>query len=254
MNKGAQMSIQRKLVRLIAPALLTAAAAAPVQAAVILGAAYNDFLFTGAPGVGGSISVPLSGGSSLAAPTQGFDGVGGFSGTFIYNNATGNPAGAVTLSLNNLPAHTAVDVNFLLAFIDSWDSTDGSPAPDILNVEIDGAVVLQVTCNLASGRVCYGGSVVAPRAHYGFNSSFQDIGFDMTNEPALTVPHTSSSLSVRWFASGNGWQGGSDESFAIDNLTVNLITADGNSVPEPGVLGLLGLGLAALAARRRKAA
>lgn len=222
------------------------ASAMQAQAATVLAASFNDGNFQ-APFGFASLSV---GDGNLIEPTQGFN-VGGFSGTFIQNVATGNPASAVVLSLSGLPAHNAVDVNFLLALIDSWDSDNGSPAPDLLNVEIDGSVVLQVTCNNASGSNCYGGTVVAPMAHRGFNGSWQDIGFDMANDGALTVAHSASTLTVRWFASGGGWQGGSDESFGIDDLVVNLITDDGQ-VPEPGPLAMIGLGLAALAMRRRK--
>jgi len=223
------------------------ASAIQVQAATVLAASFNDGNFQ-APF--GFASLSVNGNGNLVEPTQGFN-VGGFSGTFIQSLATGNPAPAVVLSLSGLPAHNAVDVNFLLALIDSWDSNDGSPAPDLLNVEIDGSVVLQVTCNNATGSNCYGGTVVAPMAHRGFNGSWQDIGFDMANEGALTVAHSASTLTVRWFASGAGWQGDFDESFGIDNLVVNLITDDGR-VPEPGSLAMIGLGLAALAGRRRK--
>lgn len=243
------MSIDRFVRHLFAAAVLLAGSL-QAQAATILAASFNDGAFS-APFGAAAISVPFSGDSNLAEPVQGFAGVGGFSGTFIYNDATGNPAGATSLFLSDLPAHTAVDVNFLLALLDSWDSTDGTVTPDLLNVEIDGAVVLQVTCNNASGSVCYGGTVVAPMAHRGFNGGWQDIGFDMSNEAALTVAHTASTLTVRWFASGAGWQGSSDESFAIDNLVVNLITDDGR-VPEPASLALLGLGLAGLGLSRRK--
>jgi hypothetical protein len=34
------------------------------------------------------------------------------------------------------------------------------------------------------------------------------------------ISHTSSTLTVEWFTSGGGWQGGTDESWAIDNVVV----------------------------------
>lgn len=243
----------RRFVRNSLAALTMLAGAWQVQAATItaLSCDFEGTTVCSSPlGLGYTISVPFAGASALNKPTEGFNGVGGFSGNFAYNDATGNPAGATSLNLTSLPTHTAIDVNFLLALIDSWDSTDGSVAPDILNVEIDGVVVLQVTCNNASGTACYGGTAVAPMAARGYGS-WNDIGFDLGSEAALTVPHSSSTLSIRWFASGSGWQGGIDESFAIDNLQVNLITDD-IRVPEPASLALLVLGLAGIGFSRRK--
>ena len=244
----------RRFVRNSLAALTILTGAWQVQAATITAFScdFEGTTICSSPlGLGYTIGVPFAGASALNKPTEGFNGVGGFSGNFAYNDATGNPAGATSLNLISLPTHTAIDVNFLLALIDSWDSTDGSVAPDILNVEIDGVVVLQVTCNNASGTACYGGTAVAPMAARGFNGSWNDIGFDLGSEAALTVPHSSSTLSIRWFASGSGWQGGIDESFAIDNLQVNLITDD-IRVPEPASLALLVLGLAGIGFSRRK--
>ena len=86
-------------------------------------------------------------------------------------------------------------------------------------------------------------------------SGFTDRAFDMTAEAALqNIPHTASTLTVSWFASGAGWQGGSDESWAIDNLSVSINAAPA-ATPEPGTLALLvtsGLTGTGLFLRRRR--
>ena len=55
----------------------------------------------------------------------------------------------------------------------------------------------------------------------GFLSSYVDSAYDLGWEPALqSIPHTASAVTIAWFASGDGWQGGSDESWAIDNVQI----------------------------------
>jgi len=52
----------------------------------------------------------------------------------------------------------------------------------------------------------------------------------MGNDPTFqNINHTSSSVTIDFYASGNGWQGGNDESWAIDNVQVCI------NAPEPEV-------------------
>jgi hypothetical protein len=59
-----------------------------------------------------------------------------FAGQFISNttggneggNPTGTPGQPTTLTLTNLPPHDSIDLNFLLAIIDSWDGSNPDAA------------------------------------------------------------------------------------------------------------------------------
>ena len=43
----------------------------------------------------------------------------------------------------------------------------------------------------------------------------------MRQIPSLSnIPHTASSATIRWLVTGDGWEAGSDKSWAIDNLKV----------------------------------
>jgi hypothetical protein len=200
-------------------------------------------------------------GVTTTAAVQGYAGLGPagnqFAGNLLHNATTGNPAAATVLTLTGLAPHTGVSVGFLLAVIDSWDSTNGSIAPDFINVEVDGASVFQTTFNNQTGSVSYSppaGGEIGVQAHRGFNAEFGDRAYNMYLEPALqNIAHTSSTLTIRWFASGAGWQGGMDESFGLDRVSVSLV-GGGTAVPEPGALSLLLAGTvpALLWARRRR--
>jgi hypothetical protein len=86
------------------------------------------------------------------------------------------------------------------------------------------------------------------------NGSFQTLTFDLTPHAAtITNPGLSySSIGFAWFV--GTWAGGGDgldngtQTFAVDNIVVT------QPVPEPGTTALLGLGLSALIAFRRRTA
>ncbi|MDZ7855405.1 calcium-binding protein [Sphaerotilus sp.] len=181
-----------------------------------------------------------SGGLSGVVTTESVQGFAdlGFAGNFLRNTATGNPAAATTLTFNNLPAHTAIDVQFLLALIDSWDSMDDRPGAtpdmfDLFNVAVDGQVVLQATTNNASGTVTYNGTRLGGYESRGFGG-WSASAYNMDGEPALSFAHTSSTLNIQLFAGGGGWEGGNNESWAIENLQVTLTPAQDSPINATG--------------------
>ncbi len=173
-----------------------------------------------------------------------------------YNATYGNIARAddntagIELVFSNLPAHTGVNLDFALALLDSWDSTDGGNfAPDLLELFIDGAPFAAYTYNNALGTIkdIDGGSLLYEYVQFDTNIFYNDTVVDLATDPGLIFPHTASTLSLKWIASGTGWQGGSDEAYAIDKVWVELT---GVAIPEPATWLLVALGAAGFALRR----
>ena len=208
---------------------------------------------------GGAVPAGFSGVGAVV-DAQGYKGLADFADNFLRNTANGNPAAATILTLSGLAAHDTVSLDFLLAVIDTWD---GSPpnvaAPDIFNVEIDGVSIFSESYanlqNLATQTAPTSNQVIAP-TQLGFDLDFStDSGYDMGDLAAFNgIAHSADTLTIEWFASGAGWQGGSDESWAIDNVSVTINTTevdtggdgDGDSstdIPEPATFSLFGAGL-----------
>jgi hypothetical protein len=72
---------------------------------------------------------------------------------------------------------------------------------------------------------------------------------DTATHPSFTFAHSGSTLAITFQALG--LQGITDESWGIDNLSVDLALVT-PGVPEPGTLLLVGGGLAGLVALRRR--
>ncbi len=191
----------------------------------------------------------FSGGSqriSEGYSTLGFD-------NYIYSDDA-----AITMQLNGLEAHTSIDLNFMLALINSWDGNDTwrSYDPDYFNVAIDGVTIFSETFH---SRYLDRQSYIPPEGvllSIGTNlitagqpTSWFDCAYDMAHDETFkSIAHTSDTLTITWSTSGAGWQGGTDEFFAVDNVEVIL---NGTPVPVPGVILLLGAGLIMLTGFRR---
>ena len=207
--------------------------AAPASAASLLYSNDFDGLPTLAPGVtaGG-----FKNGSLEAANT-----FGSWTGNYFANRSMGDPATASVLTLSNLPAHSAVNISFILGFLESWDSSYPSPwSPDYLKIKVDGSTILDLLT--ISGAVNYGGgTILAEYVQANAQTYFSDTLINTAPSPALlSIPNSASTLSLSINAYGAGWQGGTDEAWGLDALTITYEPA-GSPNPVPGPLPLLGL-------------
>lgn len=190
-------------------------------------------------------------GAGIVEGTQGYASYG-FGESFLRNTTGSDETQATILELTGLPTHTSIDLEFLVAIIDSWDNS-APYGPDHFNVQIDDNVIFS-SLMIGSG-VPNSGAPLMPRQHLGFRSKYdwhKDIAYDMgVGSLFRGIEHNADTLTVQWYASGSGWQGGADESWAIDNISVTL-----NGVPipnpEPTTMLLLGAGLLGMAAVTRR--
>jgi hypothetical protein len=200
----------------------------------------------------------ISGPGVSVESVQGYAGLGSagnqFSGSFLRNLTNDD----VTVTLTGLPAHDVVDLLFLFAAIDSWDGSSGSfPSGDFFTVVVDGQIVFGESFENSNAGYTQTfaappGGELARKQDLGFSvgTYWLDSAYDMSLDARFrAIPHSGSTLTLVFRGSGSGWQAGTDESWAIDNLSIAV-----RSVPEPRALALLvaaslGLGIA----RRRRA-
>jgi hypothetical protein len=106
---------------------------------------------------------------------------------------------------------------------------------------VDGISILQITSANASGSITYGGTQLGGLSDRGW-SGWADRAFNMSTESLLTLAHTGSTLTIDFYASGDGWQGYYDESWAIENLKVEAVPVPPTLLLlAPGLLGLMGI-------------
>lgn len=173
---------------------------------------------------GGNGSLPAewaTGTGDFGASTGGFYGsLLGFGSRFIQNKTV--PPLPCILRLTNLPPHNRVDVDFLLAIINSWDGIGGTGGGDAFHVTVNGSEVFSHIFGLGTGSSDY-----YPPAGVFMGSSGWNNAYNMYLDPVFHgIPDSSSTLEIRWYASGGpnqpSWEGGDNESWAIDHVRVVL--------------------------------
>ncbi len=166
---------------------------------------------------------------------QGFAGLGPpgrrFAGSLLHYTSV--PIYPTTLTLHNLPPHDHLSVKFLLGIIDSWDGTE------LMQIYVDGVPKFNHWFQLALGDTTSyfpapAGAILSMGVELGFSAGGyynRDRAYDLGVEPAfLDIPHTADSTVVTWTLSAvsgpaaSQWQGGADESYAIDAVSVEVST------------------------------
>ncbi len=195
--------------------------------------------------------------AEFSAPGAGIEGVQGyaglgplgyqFSGNFLRYTAV--TISDTKLTLRGLPPHNAVHLRFLFGAIDSWDGTE------LFQVLVDGNLLFSHWFQLATGDasdyIAPPGALLSSGGNLGFSSGqywSRDRAYNLAVEPAFDhIPHTADSLTVVWrigAVSGPAaaqWQGGSDESWAIENVAVDVNSLVGvDPQPSPIALALEG--------------
>lgn len=207
---------------------------------------------------GGAFADPAYGfvpnaGAAAAVPVQGLAGLGvgsnTFSGNMLRNAAPLGSQGTGGV-FSNLPLGGALSFSFLFAALDSWDASDPTFGPDRFELLMDDVVVWSTTIGNFPPSSSNGGVLLGSGLLFSGSPEFPDSAWDFTNVPGLQdLPYAGTGVSYLFRASGAGWEGGSGESWAVDNFRVTLTPA--SAVPEPSTLALILTGAATLVAGRR---
>lgn len=206
----------------------------------------------------GTLATEITPGSASLTGVQAYAGLGSAGNTFGGNflrSATGN---TVTLTLNNLPTHTAISLDFLFAAIDSLDGTGTFPSGDYFNVTLDGTSIFRESFAnaLASQIQSYvppTGVELARHVDLGFGgpgSYYTDSAYYLGADPVFNnLAHTANNAMFTFTIEGAGIQSLNDESWAMDNLNVRV-----EAVPLPASVWLFASGLCALLRKRSQPA
>jgi hypothetical protein len=200
----------------------------------------------------GGLPPEFSAPGCLIQPVQGYAGLGEtgneFAGSFLRYVDLGILD--TKLTLTGLPPHDHVTISFLLAVIDSWDGTE------LFKVSVDGVELFshwfQIATGDASSYLAPPGGLLSSGTNIGFTGGTgyhdRDRAYDMSVEPLfISIPHTADTLTVLWHlgavsgGAAQNWQGGSDESWALENVRVEVVSdpTGVGGTPEPRTLTML---------------
>lgn len=175
---------------------------------------------------------------------------GGLSAFGLGNNHLRNAGTSATqLVISGIGPHTLIRLTYDLVL---WDSVDAFS--DIFQTSYD-------TLNRQSFMANYGSQIAAfsgpgvlftePFTAFAVPNYGQNPGFrDQARRVLDTFLHSSSTLTINWSFPNS--QGGSDESFGLDNILIETIDEESSAVPEPATFAITGAAMAALAFRKRR--